>query len=118
MRRLERGHDALEPRAQLERGQRIVVAHRDIVHPLQVAQVRVLRADSGIVEPGGDRVCRKHLAVSVLKQIREGAVQHAWASAHERGRVLPTLDPGAGRLHTDKRDVLVVDESGEDPDGV
>src|SRR6202011_3467848 len=111
VRRLERGHDAFEPGAQLERGERVLVAHGHVVHTLEVAQVRVLRSYAWIVEPCGDRVRGQHLALSVLEQIRECAMQHAWASGHESGRVLTALDSRAGRLHTHERDVLIVDES-------
>ena len=50
-----------------------------------VAQVGVLRADRGIIQPGGDRMRGGDLAVRVLQHVGVGAVQHARAG------------PGAGR---------------------
>src|SRR5258707_2841409 len=56
MRRLERGNDALEARAELERRQGLLVGGRKIFHPLDVVEPGVFRANAGIIEAGGDRV--------------------------------------------------------------
>src|SRR5439155_1488669 len=77
VRRLERGHDAFEARAELERGDRVLVCHGDVLDALGVAQERVLRTDAGIVEPGGYRMRGQDLAVAVLQQVRVGAVKHS-----------------------------------------
>src|SRR5712692_4820099 len=118
VRRLERRHDAFEPRAELECGDRVFVADCDIVDALEIAEEGVLGSNARVVQTGGHRVRRQHLPVAVLQQVRERTVQHAWAPADERGRVLAGLDPRPGRLHADQRHVLVVEEGGEDADGV
>src|SRR5260370_9110419 len=118
MRHVERRHDAFEPRAELECGDRVFVADCDVVDALEIAEEGVLGSNARVVQPGGHRVSRQHLPVAVLQQVRERTVQHAWATADERGRVLAGLDPRPGRLHADQRHVLVVEESGEDADGV
>src|SRR5260370_10828859 len=102
VRRLERGHDALEPGAELERGHGVLVVDGDVVHALEIAQEGMLRTDAGIVEPGRDRVCVEDLAVAVLQEVRVGAMQHARAPGHQRGRVLPAPDPRAGGLDPDQ----------------
>src|SRR6266478_6466386 len=83
VRRLERRHDALEPGAELERGDRVLVADGDVVHALEVAQEGVLGTDARIVEPGRDRVRVEDLAVAVLQKVRVGAMQHARAPGHQ-----------------------------------
>src|SRR5713101_3253416 len=98
VRRLERGHDAFEPGAELERGDRVLVPDRDVVHALEITQEGVLGTYPGIVEPGRDRVRVEDLAVAVLQEVRVGAMQHAWAPGHERSGVLPAPDPRAGGL--------------------
>ena len=50
-----------------------------VADPAGIAQVAVLRPDAGIIQAGGDRVRRRHLAVGVLQQVAQAAVQHARA---------------------------------------
>ena len=52
VRGLERGNDALEPRAELEGRERLLIRRRKVGHALDVVEPRVLRADAGIVEAG------------------------------------------------------------------
>src|SRR5260370_8300892 len=51
VRRLERGHDALEPGAELERGHRVLVVDADVVHPLPNAPHRLPRTTPRLLEP-------------------------------------------------------------------
>src|SRR5215216_1496913 len=51
VRRLERGHDALQPRHLLERGDRLGVGDGLVYDTTLVAQPRMLRPRAGIVEP-------------------------------------------------------------------
>ena len=67
VRGLERRDDPLEPGAPLERGERLVVGHRDVARAAGVAQPRVLGADARVVEAGRDRVRLEDLAVVVLQ---------------------------------------------------
>src|SRR5712692_6606100 len=118
VRRLERRHDAFEPGAELERGDRVLVPDRDVVHALEITQEGVLGTYPGIVEPGRDRVRVEDLAVAVLQEVRVRAMKHARAPGHQRGRVLPAPDPRAGGLDPDQGNVLVVEERREHADGV
>ena len=88
MRRLQRGDDALLLAENLEGGQRGGVIGGDVGRASRRAQIAVLRPDAGIIQPGGDAVRLDHLAVRVLQQIAQRAVQHARTPADERGRVL------------------------------
>src|SRR5207249_4339439 len=63
MRRLERRDDSLRPRELTERRERLVVSRRDVLGAAGVPQERVLRPDSGVVQPGGDRMCVLDLSV-------------------------------------------------------
>src|SRR5262249_13748359 len=65
VRGLERGHDALEPRERLEALERLLVGDRDELEAAGILVIRVLGADTGVVQAcrggGGDshrpRVC-------------------------------------------------------------
>ena len=67
-------------REPLERGERLGVGDRLVARAAGVAQVRVLGAGAGVVEPGRDRVRLEDLAVLVLHDRRVGAVQDAAAA--------------------------------------
>ena len=56
-----------------------------------VLQVRVLGPDARVVEPGRDRMRLDDLAVGVLQQVGERAVQHAGLALRERRAVLAEL---------------------------
>ena len=78
----------------------------------------MLRADARVVEAGRDRVGLDGLAVLVLEHEGAGAVQHA-ALAGDDGRGVPAgLDAVAAGLEAVDRDVLVVEERGEQADRV
>ena len=79
VRRLERGHDALGDRQQLEPGERLVVGGELVRGPARGRELRVLGPDARVVEAGADRVRLEDLAVFVLQEERAGAVQHARA---------------------------------------
>ena len=78
----------------VEGGERFVVGAGDVLGAAGVAQKRVLRADAGVVEAGGDRVRVEDLAVVVGEQRRARAVQDARAAGAERR--------GAGGLDADQ----------------
>src|ERR1700730_16890616 len=118
MRRFKRRHDAFESGTQFERGHGVLVADGDVLDALDIAQERVLGPDARVVETGGDRMRRMNLTVSVLKQVRIAAVQHAGAAGNKRGRMLAALDPGSRGFDADQRHVLVIKKRCEDADGV
>ena len=115
---LQRGDDPLQLRAQLERLQRLGVGRRAIFGPADVLQPGVLRPDARIVEAGRDRMALQDLAVVVLKQIGAVAVQHAGATALQRGRMVRAVQPAPGRLDADQPHARVLDEGVEQADGV
>src|SRR5262249_53314953 len=86
MSRLERGEDALGSREILERGERLVVGGHAVLRPAGVAEDGVFGPDTGIVEPGGDRVRVFDLAVLVGEYGGARAVKNRGAAAAERRR--------------------------------
>ena len=64
----------------------------------------------GIVQAGGDRVDVGGLAVVVLQDVAEAAVQHAGAAEAERGGVVARLVGAAAGLDAHQLDARVVDE--------
>jgi hypothetical protein len=70
----------------------------------------VFGADAGVVEPSGDGVRVEDLSVVVGEYGRAGAMQDAGAAGGQARR--------AGGLDPDQPDVTVLEEAGEDPDGI
>src|SRR5918999_1854625 len=119
VRGLERGDDPLELADAAQRGQGLVVGHRDVAGAPAVAQVGVLGAGAGVVEAGRDRVGLENLAVLVLHDRRVGAVEDAAAAADgQRGAVAAGLDPLPRGLDADQLHVGVPHEGHERADGV
>ena len=77
VRRLERRDDAFRARQQLETVECVDIRRARVRREACVLQVRVLRADARVVEPGGDGVGLDHLPVRVLQEVTQGAVQDA-----------------------------------------
>jgi hypothetical protein len=65
--RLERRDDALEPARQLKRLQRLAVGDRDVLHAAKLVKPRMLGADTGVIETGGNRMRVADLPVRVLQ---------------------------------------------------
>src|SRR5690606_5386981 len=78
----------------------------------------VFGADAGIVETRGDRVRFDGLAVLVLQQVRERAVQSTVGAAADGGGVPSGLHAVSPGLAADELDGRVVDERVEDADRV
>ena len=112
------GHDPLGARERLEPLERLRVGRAHVPGEPGVLQVRVLGPDARVVEPGRDRVRLDDLAVGVLQQVAERAVQHAGLPLRDRRAVLPELHPAAARLDADQLDAGCADERREHPDRV
>eukprot|EP00982_Pelagococcus_subviridis_P016899 31499-Pelagococcus_subviridis.AAC.38 len=111
VRRLERGDDPLASRHSDERVERLLVRHRVVLRASEIFEERVLRADAGVVQTGGDAVRLDDLPLLVLDQVRKRAVQDAGRTERERRRVLlPRSHALARGLDADDPHVLVVDE--------
>src|SRR2546423_15009838 len=82
MRALQRWNDALQPGCLMERGQRLLIGDACVLGALLVVQEGVLGPNAGVIQAGGDGMRRQHLAVLVLEQVAERAVQHAGTAAH------------------------------------
>src|SRR5262249_9491326 len=99
--------DALQARAQVKRLQRLPVADAGIAHPARVLPVTVFGADAGVVQAGGDRMYRGSLAVLVLQDVAETAVQHAGLAVAQRRGVVAGAAPAPARLDADQLDGAV-----------
>src|SRR5690349_5227653 len=103
--RLQRGDDAFGPRQMGASLQRFLVRSSEVLGSSRVGEGSVLRADGGIIQPSRNRMCQRNLAVSVLQDVRERALQHAGKAAAEAGGVLAQFRPAsagfnANQLHT------------------
>ena len=114
----QRRDDALGPRAELERRQRLLVGGGDVFDAADVVQPGMFRPDAGIVEAGADAVRLDDLAVVVLQQVGAVAVQHAGPAAGQAGGVLAGLDAVAAGLDADQPHGRVVQERMEQAHGV
>src|SRR5690606_27006085 len=116
---LQRRYDPLEPGAELESFQCLLVRHRDVGDTTRLLEPGVLRPDAGIVEASGDGVTLEDLPVVVLQQVGAIAMQHAGLAAGHRRTVaighIQSVPPG---FHTVDLDVLVVEERMEEADRI
>ena len=85
MGRLQGRDDALKARDFAERCERVAVCDRLVARAAAVAQEGVLGAGARVIEAGRDRVGLNDLALLVLHDRREGAVEHTGATAHGEG---------------------------------
>ena len=110
MRWFERRDDPLEAGQVAECRDRFLVGRAHVLRASRVAEPRMLGADAGIVEPGGDRVRILDLSVLVGEHGGACSVQHGRISSSERCR--------AGGLDAEQPHLGVVEEPGEDADCV
>ena len=111
--------DPLQARAGRERIERLTVGDRHVAGAAAVAQPGVLGAGAGVVQAGRDRVRLEDLAVLVLHDRRERAVQHTGQARGGQRRAVPAgLDALAGRLDPDQPDLGVIHERLEHADRV
>ena len=79
--------------------------------------MRMFGSDGGIVEPRRNRPAVADLAVLVLQHIGFGAMQDSRTAAKQGRAMLGTVQTLARCLDSDQSDI-VIDEVGEQPDGV
>ena len=131
---LEGGQDAFGAGAESLRLERLRVGRILVLHPPDGLELRVLRADSGVIEPRRDRVRLLNLAVGSLQKVGAGAMEHAHDAIRKGGGVLVGLGAvgqprtvlaarlDAHDLHVSlgriQARVGVVEEGGEHADGV
>ena len=84
---LERRNDALGPREQVERRQRLLVGARQVLGAARIAKRGVLRPDARVVEARRDRVRVGDLAVLVGQDRRARAVEDRFAFYEDAWRV-------------------------------
>ena len=119
VRRLQGGDDALGAAQQLESGDGLVVGGGDVLDATRIPQEGVLRTDPRVIQPGGDGVHLRRVAVLVLQQQRAHAVQRPRGAEGDRRGVLTGHTEVAARwFDTEHLHRLVLQESGEQPQGI
>lgn len=119
MRALHRWDDALDLREALESIECLLVRDRDVLDNPFIFIIGMLWSDARVVEASRDGVRLDDLAVRVLKQVAEGAVQDArLTSTGERLGVVRRRLATAARLDTELLDGRIVAEIVERADGV
>ena len=87
----------------------------DAAHVLPVA---MLRSNPRVIQPCGDRVNSQGLAIIVLEDIAEAAMQDTRTPLRQAGGMLARPETPASGLGSDQLDLGVRDERGEDPGGI
>src|SRR6266849_67077 len=118
MRALKRRDYPLRFGKQLEPFERLGVGDRDVLRTSRVLEPRMLRADTRIIEPGGNRMGLANLPHLVLEQVRAVAVQHADAAGVERRGMTRAVEPKPGGLDAYHPYVGVLDKRIEKSDSV
>src|SRR5260370_31435718 len=114
---LERRDDPLQPAAQLEGGERLLVGRRNIGRAAGLLQPGMLRSYAGIVEPGGNRMALVDLAVVVHQEIAAVAAQYARPPPRERaGVAVGNLAAVAGPLDAIHFNARIDEEGMEEAD--
>src|SRR5690606_25274965 len=109
-------NNAFQLGRKLERFKCFGVQDGHVFDPAGIAQPRVFRPYTRIVEPCRDRVTVDNLAVLILKQVGTITMQDAWTAGVHGGAMLVTFQTAATSFHADDLDALVVEEGMEDAD--
>jgi hypothetical protein len=120
VRAFERRQDPLGFGEPVKGRDRLDVGRRGVLDAAELAEQRMLGSDGRIVESGGDRVRRRHLAVGVLQHHRACAVEHAEraAFAGEARCMLPQSAAAAACLDADEAHRRILEKGREQADGV
>src|SRR6266581_4231256 len=102
----------------MERSERLVVGCRDVFGAAAVLEPGVLRSDTRVIEPGGDRMRLGDLAVRVLQQVRAVAVQYPRLSGAQRRGVSSGGQALARGLDADELYFFILDVRVKNPHGV
>ena len=86
-------------------GQGLGVGDRLVAGPAEFFPEAVLGPDAGIIEARRDRVDVERLAVLILQDVAEAAVQDAGPALGKAGGVLAGLEPAPARLGADQLDL-------------
>src|SRR5258708_33102291 len=79
----ERGDNTFGEREKLRRIERRMIVNRGIFGAMLIREPRMLRADRRIIKAGGNGMRGGNLAVFILQDVREGALQNAKTRARE-----------------------------------
>src|SRR3990172_11619753 len=80
-------------RKELEGPQCLIIRGICIINPPLVPQICVLRPYTGIIQPCGDGMCIKHLAVFILQEITLGALKDTERASCKPCCMSPALYP-------------------------
>src|SRR5215472_6454902 len=118
MRRLQSGDHALGAGEQAKGVERLLVGSSGVFSPFGIGQCRVLGAEHGVVQSGGDGMRGRNLPVRILQHVGVCTLQNTRRSAAEASSMVDKALAAAARLHADQLHPFVLDELVEDPDSV
>ncbi len=115
---LEGGNDPFGPAEELRGLKRRGVRHGAIMGASRVGEKAMFGADSGVVEPGRDRMRFLNLTVVVLEHVLFAAVENPYLAHRNCGGVACRIDPFARGFDAMELDRVIVIERREKPDTV
>src|ERR1700722_136102 len=102
MRAFKGGQNAFGARERDDGIESCRVILRNVLGATRVVKGCMLGADGGVIEPGGDGVCERDLAVLILQHVGEGSLQYARCAALETGCVFAERRSTASCFHADQ----------------
>ena len=110
--------DALHPACVFKSSYGLFIRDRHILCPVDLIQVRVLRPDPGVIQPGGNRIDRGDLPIFVLAEQALHPVEYANPSRADGCCRLKGIDPAACCLTADQLHLRVLDKMIERADRI
>ena len=95
-------NDALRPCQIFKGADRLLIRHGHVFRPSDIVQISVLRSDAGVVQPGGNGVHRRDLAVFVLAEPGFHPVKNAHPARIHGGGRFKGVDSPSRRFRADQ----------------
>ena len=78
----------------------------------------MLRANTGVVQAGGDGINRQRITFTILQVITFETVNRAFAAKGQGGSVFVGIQAFARRFNTDQFHIVVIEKSSKQADGI
>src|ERR1044071_6141214 len=118
MRGFKSRDDTLGLRESAKGGQRFLVRGIIICNAAGIAEIAVLRANRGVVEPGGHRMSELDLAVRVGEEKRLRALKNAQPAALKTRGMFAWANAFTSGFDADHADGFIFEKRMEKPDGI
>src|SRR6476620_9222154 len=102
----------------VESFQRFRVVDIRVIDASGIVKLRMLRADSRIVQASRHRMRRHNLSIVVLQDVRERSVKHARSSAGKSRRMIAESGTSTTGLNADHLYLFIRDEVEEESNGI